>query len=179
MVGAAIRAGPGALGGAGGWAGAAATFVACVIPLLPCEAEVDPRSWEQTLPFPDVFRLPLPWCLRLEPRRRQRRIFFFPSLEYRAVSDMCGELGIEKGEDIHEEGRTPSEALFSRPAITAAAAILYTRLTAGVFSKEGCPQGQVGVDHVICHGANNRVVLVIEGPEAVIYREGVLAGMCI
>ena len=103
---------------------------------------------------------------------------FFPSLEYRTVSVMCGELGIEKGEDIHEGGRTPSEALFSRPAITAAVAILYTRLTAGVFSKEGCPQGEVGVDHVICHGANNRVVSVIEGPEAVIYREGVLAGMC-
>ena len=43
MVGATIRAEPGALGGAGGWAGAAATFVACVIPLLPCEVEVDPR----------------------------------------------------------------------------------------------------------------------------------------
>ena len=103
---------------------------------------------------------------------------FFPSLEYRTVSVMCGELGIEKGEDIHEGGRTPSEALFSRPAITSAAAILYTRLTAGVFSKEGCPQGQVGVDHVICHGANNRVVSVIEGPEAVIYRDEILAGMC-
>ena len=61
MVGAAIRAGPGALEGAGGWAGAAATFVACVIPLLlPCEAEVDPPLWERKLPFPDPFRLPLP-----------------------------------------------------------------------------------------------------------------------
>ena len=60
MVGAAIRAGPGTLGGARGWAGAAATFVACVILLLPCEAEIDPRSWERRLPFPDVFRLPLP-----------------------------------------------------------------------------------------------------------------------
>ena len=68
--------------------------------------------------------------------------------------------------------------MFSRPAFTAAAAIFYARLTAGVFSKEGYPQGQVGVDHVICHGANNRVVSVIEGPEAVIYREGVPAGMC-
>ena len=100
---------------------------------------------------------------------------FFPCLEY---SVMCGELGIEKGEDIHEGGRTPSKAVFSRPAVTAAAAILYTRLTAGVFSKEGCPQGQVGVDHVICHGANNCVVSAIEGPEAVIYREGVPAGVC-
>ena len=91
---------------------------------------------------------------------------------------MCGELVIEKGKYIHEGGRAPSKAVFSRPAVTAAAAILYARLTAGVFSKEGYPQGQVGVDHVICHGANNRVVSVIEGPEAVIYREGVPAGMC-
>ena len=103
---------------------------------------------------------------------------FFPCLEYRAVSVMCSELGIEKGEDIHEKGRIPSKAVFSRPAITAAAAILYTRLTAGIFSKKGCPQGQVGVDHVICHGTHNRVVSVIEGLEAVIYREGVPAGMC-
>ena len=61
MVGAAIGAGPGALEGARGWAGAAATFVACVIPLLPCEAEVDHRLWERGLPFPDACRLPLPW----------------------------------------------------------------------------------------------------------------------
>ena len=66
---------------------------------------------------------------------------FFPCLEYRTVSIMCGELGIEKGEDIHKGGRTPSKAVFRRPGITAAAAILYTRLTAGVVSKEGCPQG--------------------------------------
>ena len=77
MVGAATRAGPGALGGAGGWPGAAATSVAYVIQLLPCEAEVDPRLWGRKLPFPDAFRLPLSWCLRLEPRRRQRRIFSF------------------------------------------------------------------------------------------------------
>ena len=177
MVGAAIGAGPGALEGARGWAGAAVTFVACVIPLLPRKAEVDPPLWERGLPFPDAYRLPLPWCLRLDPRRRQRRIFFFPCLEYRAVHVMCGELRIEKGEDIHEGGRAPSKAVFSRPAVTASAAILYARLTVGVFSKEGCLQGHVGVDHGICHGANNRVVSVIEGPEAVIDREGVPAGM--
>ena len=91
---------------------------------------------------------------------------------------MCGELRIEKGEDIHEGGRVPSKAVFSRPAVTASAAILFARLPACVFSKEGCPQGQVGVDHVFCHDANNRVVSVIEGPEAVIDREGVPAGMC-
>ena len=103
---------------------------------------------------------------------------FHPCLEYRAVSIMCGKLGIEKGEDIHEGGREPSKAMLSRPAITAAAAILYTRLTASVFSREGCPQGQVGVDHVVCHGTHNRVVSVIEGPAAVIDREGVPARMC-
>ena len=92
---------------------------------------------------------------------------------------MCGELGIEKGEDIHEGGRAPSKAMFSRPAVTAAAPIFYTRLTAGVFSKDGGPQGQVGVDHVICHGTHNRVVSVIEGSDAVIDREGVPAGICI
>ena len=35
MVGAATEAGPEALEGARGWAGAAATFDACVLPLLP------------------------------------------------------------------------------------------------------------------------------------------------
>ena len=94
---------------------------------------------------------------------------FFPCLEYRAVSVMCGELGIEKGEDIYERGRRPSNAV-------AAAAILCTRLTAGVFSKDGCPQGQIGVDHVICHGSHNHVVSVM--PEAIIYRESIPAGMC-
>ena len=102
---------------------------------------------------------------------------FFPCLEYTAVHVMCGELRIEKGEDIHEGGRAPSKAVFSRPAVTASAAILYARLTAGVFSTEGCLQGHVGVDHVICHGANNRVVSVVEGPEAVIDQEGVPAGL--
>ena len=33
---------------------------------------------------------------------------FFPCLEYSAVSVMFGELGIEKGEDMHEGSRTPS-----------------------------------------------------------------------
>ena len=59
---------------------------------------------------------------------------FFPCLEYRAVSVMCGELGTEKGEVIHKGGRTPSKAVSSRPAITA---ILYTRLTAGVLVRRG------------------------------------------
>ena len=80
MVGAATRAEPGELKGAGGWAGASATFLECVfvIPLLlPCEAEVDLRLWYRELPFTGAFRLPLPRCLRLDPLRGQRRIFSF------------------------------------------------------------------------------------------------------
>ena len=66
---------------------------------------------------------------------------FFPCLEYRPVCVMCGELGIEKGETIFKGGKAPSKAVVSRSTITAVAARLHTRLTAGVFSKEGCPQG--------------------------------------
>ena len=64
----------------------------------------------------------------------------FPCLEYRAISVMCGELRVDMGEDIHEGGRAPSKAVFSRPVVTASAATLYARPTSVVFSKEGCPQ---------------------------------------
>ena len=90
---------------------------------------------------------------------------------------MRGKLGIEKGKAIREGDRAPSEAVVRRPAVTTAAAILYTRLTAGVFSEKQCPQGQVCVNHAVCHGANNRVVSVIEGPEAVVDAKGVPAGV--
>ena len=56
---------------------------------------------------------------------------------------------------------------------------MYTSLTAGVFSKERSPQGQVCIDHVVCHRANNRVVSVIEEPEAIVDAKGIPAGMCI
>ena len=91
---------------------------------------------------------------------------------------MRGKLGFEKEKDIREGGRAPPEAVVRRPVATAAAAILYTCLTAGVFSKKGSPQGQVCIDHVACHDANNRVVSVIEGPEAIVDAKGVPAGMC-
>ena len=103
---------------------------------------------------------------------------FFPCLEYRAVSVMRGKLGVEKGKDIREGGRAPSEAVVCRPGVTTAAAILYTRLTAGVLSEDGSPQGQVCIDHVICHGANNLVVSAIERPEAIVDANGIPAGMC-
>ena len=91
---------------------------------------------------------------------------------------MCGKHGVEKGKDIREGVRAPSEAVFRRPAVTTTAAILYTRLTAGVFSEKECPQGQVCINHVVCHGANNRVASVIEGPEAIVDAKGVPAGVC-
>ena len=101
----------------------------------------------------------------------------FPCLEHRAVSVMCGKLGIEKGKDIREGGRAPSEAVFRRAAVTTAAAVLYTRLATGVLSEKGRPQGQVCIDHVVCHGANNCIVSVIEGPEAKVDAKGVPAGV--
>ena len=54
---------------------------------------------------------------------------FFPCLEHRTVSVMCGKLGIEKAKYIREGGRAPTKAVFRRAAVTTAAAILYTRLT--------------------------------------------------
>ena len=90
---------------------------------------------------------------------------------------MCGKLGIEMGKDIREGDRAPSEAVFRRAAVTTATAILYTRLAIGVLSEKGRPQEQVCIDHVVCHGANNRVVSVIEGPEAIVDTKGVPAGV--
>ena len=140
MVGAAIRAGPGALGGAGGWTGAAATVIACVIPLLPCEAEVDPRLWGRKLPFPDAFRLTIPWCLRLEPRRRQRRIFLFHVSNIESSASCVANSGLRR-EKLFLKGarhRRPVELRNIYSEYTSAAAILYAGLTAGVLGEEGC-----------------------------------------
>ena len=63
---------------------------------------------------------------------------FFPCLEYRAVSVVCSELGIEKGETIFEGGKAPPEAVSGQVTYTTAAAILYSGLTAGVLGEEGC-----------------------------------------
>ena len=60
-----------------------------------------------------------------------------------------------------------------RTTVAAAAAILYTCLAAGVLSEEGCLQGQFGVESMVCYSTNNRVILVIEGPDAIIDAEGV------
>ena len=62
---------------------------------------------------------------------------FFPYLEYRAVSVMCRELGIEKGETIFKGGKAPPEAVSGRATYSTAAAILYAGLAAGVLGEEG------------------------------------------
>lgn len=57
------------------------------------------------------------------------------------------------------------------------AAILHAGKTAPFLGKEVCAQGQVRIDHVIRHGAFDRIVSVIEGLKAVVYgRDIVRAG---
>ena len=92
---------------------------------------------------------------------------------------MCGKLWVEKGKSIREGGGAPSKAVFRRAAVTTAVAILYARLAraAGVLNEKGCSQRQVCIDHVVCHGAENRVVFVIKGPEAIVNAKGVPAGV--
>ena len=90
---------------------------------------------------------------------------------------MCGKLGVEKRKDHREGGRVPSEAVFRRAAVTTATAVLYTRLAPGVLSEKGRPQRHIYIDHVVCNGANNRVVSAIEGPEAIVDAKGVPAGV--
>ena len=60
-------------------------------------------------------------------------------------------------------------------AVAATAAILYAGLAAGGLSEEGGPQRQFSVECMICYSAHNRVILVLEGPNAIIDAEGVPA----
>ena len=56
---------------------------------------------------------------------------FFPYLEYRAVSVLCGELGNEEGETIFKGGKAPPEAVSGQATYTTAAAksaAIYSRL---------------------------------------------------
>ena len=46
----------------------------------------------------------------------------FPCLRYRAVSVMCGDLGIEKGETIFKGGKALPEAVSGRATYATAAA---------------------------------------------------------
>ena len=78
---------------------------------------------------------------------------------------------------ICESGGAPTETVVRRAAITTAAAILYTRLPAGILSEKGRPQGQVCIEHVVCDSADNVIIFVIKGPEAIVNSEGVPTGV--
>ena len=99
--------------------------------------------------------------------------FLFPCLEYGAVSIVRDKLRVEKGKDVGEGRGAPSKAVVRRTTVAAAAAILYTCLTPGVLSEERHPQEQVGVESVVCYSTINRVILAIEGPDAIIDAKGV------
>ena len=71
--------------------------------------------------------------------------FLFPHLEDGAVSIVRDKLRVEKGKYISEGRRAPSKAVIRKTTVAAAAAILYTCLTAGVLSEKGGPQRQFGV----------------------------------
>ena len=48
-------------------------------------------------------------------------------------------------------------------------------LAAGGLSEEGGPQGQFGMECLICYSTHNRIILVLEGPNAIIDAERVPA----
>ena len=62
--------------------------------------------------------------------------------------------------------------MIGRTTVAAAAAILYACLAAGNLSEKGGPQGQLGVECMVCYGTHDRVILVNEGPDAIIDAEG-------
>ena len=97
----------------------------------------------------------------------------FPCLEYGAVSIVRGKRRVEKGKYVGEERRAPSKAVIRRTTVAAVAAILYTCLTAGVLSEKGGPQGQFRLEGMVCYSTNNRIILVIEGPDAIVDAKGV------
>ena len=100
---------------------------------------------------------------------------FFPRLKYGTIRVVRCNFGVEQGEGIRERGRAPSEAMFGQPAIATATAILNACLATSVVREERCPQGQVGVYDLIRHSADDRVIAIIEGPEAIIDAEGIPA----
>ena len=101
--------------------------------------------------------------------------FLFPYFEYGAVSIVRDKLRVEKGKYVGERRRAPSKAMIGRTTVAAAAAILYACLTAGVLSEKRGPQRQFGVDGMVIYSTNNCVILVIEGPDAIIDAKGVPA----
>ena len=60
-------------------------------------------------------------------------------------------------------------------AVAAAAAILYACLAAGGLSKKGGLQRQFGVECMVCYSTHDRVISVLEGPNAILDAEGIPA----
>ena len=58
-------------------------------------------------------------------------------------------------------------------AVAAAAAILYACPAAGGLSEKGGPQRQFGMECMVCYSTHDRVILVLEGPNAIIDAEGI------
>ena len=58
-------------------------------------------------------------------------------------------------------------------AVAAAAALLYACLAAGGLSEKGGPQRQFGMECMVCYSTHDRVILVLEGPNAIIDAEGI------
>ena len=51
--------------------------------------------------------------------------------------------------------------------VTAAAMVLSASLATGILSEERSPQGQVSFHRAISHSANNVIVSVVKGPQAI------------
>ena len=99
---------------------------------------------------------------------------FFSCLEYRVVSVMCGELGIEKGKTIFKGGKAPPEAVSGR-------ATSYTYIT-GCYTVRRPDRGRprrggvsietrVSVDDVIRCCTHDCVVTVVEASEPVVNKK--------
>ena len=88
-----------------------------------------------------------------------------PSASCVTKSGLRREKTLAKGAGHHRRLWSEKPQLQQRP--------LYTCLAAGVLSEEGCPQGQFSVESMVCYSTNNRVILVIKGPDAIIDAEGV------
>ena len=90
--------------------------------------------------------------------------FLFPCLKHRAVSVMCGKLGIEQGNTfVNVAGYqrrlwSVEPQLQQRPLYC----IYPWRWASSV--RRGVHKDRFYIDHVVCHGADSCVIFVIKGP---------------
>ena len=90
---------------------------------------------------------------------------------------MCSEFGIEERECVFKGGGAPAETVFGGATITTAAPILYASLAACVLGEKRRPERQVGIDDIISYGTHDIVVAVNEGPDPVVERKRISAGV--